>query len=99
MNNAVRLLVGGIEFGGWKSVAIQPGIERQVRDFDLTITNKWPGSTNIPRRVHPGDECELYIGYDKVLTGYVDATPISYDGTSNTVGVRGRSKTADLVDC
>lgn len=99
MNDAVRLLVAGTEFGGWKSVAIQAGIERQVRDFDLTITNKWPGNTEIPRRVHPGDTCELYIGDDKVLTGYVDATPISYDGTSVTVGVRGRSKTADLVDC
>lgn len=100
-NNAVRLLVGGVEFGGWKSVAIQAGIERQVRDFDLTITNEWPGSTNtdIPRRVHPGNVCEVYIGEDRVLTGYVDATPISYDGTSVTVGVRGRSKTADLVDC
>ena len=98
-NNAVRLLVGGQEFGGWKSVAIQGGIERQVRDFDLTITNKWPGNTEIPRRVHPGDACEVFIGDDKVLTGYVDATPISYDGTSVTVGVRGRSKTADLVDC
>lgn len=97
--NLVRLLVGGTEYGGWKSVAIQAGIERQVRDFDLTITNRWPGATDIPRRVHPGDSCELYIGQDKVLTGYVDATPISYDGTQVSVGVRGRSKTADLVDC
>lgn len=99
MNNNVRLLVAGKEFEGWKSVAIQAGIERQVRDFDLSITNAWPGNTEIPRRIHPGDACELYIGDDKVLTGYVDATPVSYDATSVTVGVRGRSKTADLVDC
>lgn len=98
-SNAVRLLIAGVEWGGWKSVSIQAGIERQVRDFDLTITNSWPGNTDIPRRVHPGDVCEVFIGADKVLTGYVDATPVSYDGTSVTVGVRGRSKTADLVDC
>lgn len=98
-SNAVRLLIAGAEYSGWKAVAIQAGIERQVRDFDLTITNTWPGNTEIPRRVHPGDACELWIGDDKVLTGYVDATPVSYDGTSVTVGVRGRSKTADLVDC
>lgn len=97
--NDVRLLIGGLEFGGWKAVSIQAGIERQVRDFDLTITNKWPGNAEIPRRVHPGDLCELFIGDDKVLTGYVDATPITYDAKSVTVGVRGRSKTADLVDC
>lgn len=98
-SNAVRLLIKGTEYGGWKSVAIQAGIERQVRDFDLTITNRWPGATDIPRRVHPGDECEVYIGEDKVLTGYVDATPLSYDGQQVSVGVRGRSRTADLVDC
>lgn len=98
-SNAVRLLVNGTEFGGWKSVAIQAGIERQVRDFDLTITNSWPGNTEIPRRVHPGDACEVWIGDDKVLTGYVDATPVSYDGQTVSVGVRGRSKTGDLVDC
>lgn len=97
--NDVRLLIAGLEFGGWKAVSIQAGIERQVRDFDLTITNKWPGNTEIPRRVHPGDLCELFIGDDKVLTGYVDATPVSYDSKNVTVGVRGRSKTADLVDC
>lgn len=99
MNNAVTLVVKGKEFAGWKAVAIQAGIERQVRDFDLSITNTWPGSGDIPRRVSPGDRCELYIGADKVLTGHVDATPVSYDGKSVSVGVRGRSLTGDLVDC
>lgn len=98
-DNAVRLVIAGQEFGGWKAVSIQAGIERQVRDFDLTITNRWPGNTEIPRRVHPGDACELFIGADKVLSGHVDATPVRYDGNSVEVGVRGRSKTADLVDC
>lgn len=99
MSNIVTLVVGGREFGGWKAVAIQAGIERQVRDFDLSITNRWPGSGDITRRVNPGDRCELYIGADQVLTGNVDATPVSYDGSAYTVGVRGRSLTADLVDC
>jgi len=97
--NAVRLLVNGTEYGGWKSVRIAAGIERQARDFDLDVTDRWPGQTEIPRRIQPGDPCQVYIGEDLVLTGYVDATPIRYDGKSVTVGVKGRSKTADLVDC
>lgn len=95
----VRLVVNGVEFGGWKTVRIETGIERQARSFDLTVTDKWPGQTDIPRRVRPGDACELYIGNDRVATGYIDGTPIRYDGTSVSVGVRARSKTADLVDC
>jgi len=95
----VTLVVNGKEYGGWKSVRITAGIERQARDFDLDVTDTWPGNNNIARRVQPGDICECWIGADKVLTGYIDATPISYTGKAFTVGVKGRSKTADLVDC
>ncbi len=96
--NRVRLTVNGTDYGGWKSVSISAGLDRQARDFDLAVTDRWPGS-DIPRRIGPGDGCRVYIGSDLVLTGYVDATPISYDAQSVTVGVKGRSKTADLVDC
>lgn len=99
MNNAVRLEVNGSDYGGWKSVRIEAGIERQARSFDLAVTDRWPGATDVPRRIKPGDACQVYIGADLVLTGYVDATPIKYDGRSITVATRGRSKTADLVDC
>lgn len=97
--NAVRLIVNDKEYGGWISVSITAGIERQARDFTLSVTDKWPGQTDIPRRIRPGDVCEVFIGNDRILTGYVDATPIAYDSKELTVGVKGRSKTADLVDC
>lgn len=95
----VKLLVNGVEFSGWKEVEIVAGIERLARDFTLGVTSKWPGATDIPRRIKPGDLCEVFIGSDKLLTGHVDATPIRYDGKSISVGIKGRSKTADLVDC
>lgn len=99
LQDRVRLVVGGIQFGGWKNVRIETGIDRQARSFDLEVTDRWPGSTDVPRRVKPGDACALYIGEDRVATGYIDGTPIRYDATSVTVGIRARSKTADLVDC
>lgn len=99
MNDDVMLRVNGIEFGGWKEYEIAAGIERQARDFTLSVTSVWPGATDVPRLIRQGDVCEVFIGADKLLTGYVDATPISYDGKSLSVGVKGRSKTADLVDC
>lgn len=99
MSDAITLRVNGMDFAGWLEVEIVAGIERQARDFSLAITQSWPGATDIPRRVRPGDVCEVWIGGDKVLTGYVDATPISYDAQQVSVGVKGRSKTADLVDC
>ena len=97
-NNRVRLLVKDTDFSGWKSVSITAGIDRQARDFKLSVTDRWPGS-DVARRVVPGDKCKVCIGKDLVLTGYVDSTPIIYDKESVTVAVKGRSKTADLVDC
>ncbi|MGJ8619620.1 MAG: phage baseplate assembly protein [Methylophilaceae bacterium] len=99
MSNDVLLRVNGQDFGGWKSIEITAGIERQARDFSLNITSVWPGQKDLPRRVNPGDLCELWVGKDKLITGYIDATPVNYDGNQISVGITGRSKTADLVDC
>lgn len=99
MSDDVTLRVNGVDYGGWLSVQITPGIERQCRDFSLAITRKWPGMKELVRQVQPWDMCEVLIGSDKVLTGYIDATPISYDGDSVSVSIKGRGKTADLVDC
>ena len=80
--NEVTLLVGGIEYGGWKSVRIEAGIDRQARSFDLEVTSKWPGNTDIAAHIKQGDVVQVKIGSDLVLTGYVDATPIRYDESS-----------------
>ena len=62
------------------------------------MSHPWPGSNgSLP--IKPGDVCTVKIGNDPVMTGYVDATPVSYDANSITRNVSGRSKTADLVDC
>lgn len=106
--NQVRLVVGGQEFGGWKKIRIEAGIERQARSFELEVTDRWPGPTSaatadsappVWRRIRPFDACQVFIGNDLVLTGYVDATPIQYDGKRVSVTVKGRSRTCDLVDC
>ncbi len=97
--NRVTLLADGLEYGGWKSVEISAGIERQARDFTLGITWRWPGSGDNPARIRPGSRCQVKIGPDLVLTGYVYTTPVSYDARQVTVGVAGRSLTSDLVDC
>lgn len=94
----VILTVNGLNYGGWKSISISAGLERLARDFTLAITWKWPGNT-VQRPPQAGQKCQVYIGNDLVLTGYIFATPISYDGNSITLAVQGRSLTADLVDC
>lgn len=98
-DNSVTLVVNGREYAGWKSVSIQAGIERVARSFSLAITRSWPNAPQLQRLVQPFDSCQVYIGDDLVLTGDIDATPISYDAAGISVSVNGRSKTARLVDC
>jgi prophage tail gpP-like protein len=99
MSDEVRLTVNGKTYAGWKSVRIEAGLERVARSFEVSVTDQWPGSTDKVRRIAPGDLCEVSIGDDLVCTGYVDATPIYYDASGYSLIIRGRSKTADLVDC
>lgn len=97
--NDVTLSVGGHDYGGWKSVSIGAGLERQARDFTLGITWRWPGGGEVPVRIRQGEAVEVRIGQELLLTGYVFSTPIRYDSESVTLSIAGRSRTADLVDC
>ncbi len=102
MSNHVILRVNGREWGGWTRVQISAGIERLSRDFNVEITRQWPGesgSVPLQPRIKKGELVEVLIGQDKVLTGWIEATPIRYDAKSIQVGISGRSKTADLIDC
>lgn len=97
--NEVTLTVDGDRYHGWTEVKIGAGIERIARDFNLSITWKWPGSTQRPVRIRQGSRSEVRIGRDLVLTGYAFSTPIRYTATEVSCTVSGRSLTADLVDC
>ncbi|WP_413723433.1 phage baseplate assembly protein [Sodalis sp. RH24] len=103
MDNNVTLRVNGREWAGWTSVSISAGVERIARDFNVEITRKWPGDADDAAQMQPrikyGDKVEVLIGTDQVITGYVDATPVRYDAHSLSVGIVGRSKTEDLIDC
>ncbi|KPX22609.1 Bacteriophage Mu P [Pseudomonas syringae pv. delphinii] len=96
--NVVTLTVGDHDYAGWKSVEISAGIERQARSFEVSITWQWPG-TEVAHPIMPGAACEVRIGGELILTGWVFAAPINYDGKQVTLKISGRSKTADLIDC
>lgn len=102
MNDNVTLRVNGREWNGWTSVRIGAGIERLARDFSVEITRQWPGDegiTTLQPRIKNGSKVEVLIGDERVITGWVEATPVRYDARSVSTGIAGRSLTADLIDC
>lgn len=96
--NEVKLLVDGQAFIGWKEVIIKPSLECMAGSFELSVTTKWNGQDE-PYKLREGLPCQVLIGDDPVITGYIDAYEPRGDKTSISISIHGRDKTADLVDC
>lgn len=87
-----------IELKGWTAVRVTVGMERCPSDFFLEITDfNRPDFVDV--EVVEGDECEVRIGADVVVTGYVDRFMPRISAGSHTITISGRGKCQDLVDC
>ncbi|XTZ40076.1 phage baseplate assembly protein [Salmonella enterica] len=97
-SDRVSLIVGGKKIEGWDSVRVTRAIERFPSDFDLGLMDYYPGSLD-EQLVREGDACEIRIGNDLVITGYVDDWAPSISRGRHEVRATGRGKCQDLVDC
>lgn len=97
MSNELIISVGGLNITEWTSVRLTRSVERVVSDFEFSITDREPGWWKYP--IAPGDACQVFIGNDLVLTGYIDRYTPSFDARQHNITVSGRSKTQDIVDC
>ncbi len=97
--DVVTLRVNGRNFAGWQGVAITRSIEQAASSFTLQATPRYPGEPN-PIRIVPGDaKCAVFIGGEKVITGWIDSLAPTLDATAAKLTVAGRSLTCDVVDC
>lgn len=85
-------------FRGWTSVRVTRGIERCPSDFQITATDRNPDQP-FELLINDGDACQIMLGADLVLTGYVDRVLTSIGPDSHSVTILGRSKCEDIVDC
>lgn len=94
----LSLIVGGVQWRGWKEVRVSAGLTRAARDFDVSVTERWPGQGD-PLPLHPGQACEVRLDDEPVLTGWIDTDAPDFSSSTHGVRIAGRSRTADLVDC
>lgn len=97
MADDLTLIAGSRRISGWESIRVTRGIERMPSDFEVSMTERYPGELDFV--VQPGDACQVKLGADLVMTGYVDRYTPAIDGDSHSIGIQGRGKCADLVDC
>lgn len=91
----VAVVTGGKKITGWESVSVTLRAEGFPNSFSVSLSDP-PGTTVFAVE---GDDCEIYLGDDLVITGYIDAAPEGADPLSHTLLISGRGKTADIADC
>ena len=96
--NELTVVTGGKTFGGWQDVRVTRGVERMPGDFEILLTERYPGQAGAVA-LEPGADCVVYLGNDRVITGYIDRIAPSLSPASHAVRASGRGKCQDLVDC
>jgi prophage tail gpP-like protein len=82
---------------GWQQVRVTVGIERVPPDFEITYTERIAdGTTSVAA---PGQICQISIGSDAVITGYIDRVIETISEGEHQLTLTGRGQTQDLVDC
>ena len=96
-SDTLSLIVNGQTWTGWQRVSITRAMERMPANFMIQVTEKYPSSADIV--FNPGDRCQVMIGSDLVITGYIDRYQAIVVANNHTVSIFGRSLSQDLVDC
>ncbi|MFZ6765018.1 phage baseplate assembly protein [Pseudoroseomonas sp. WGS1072] len=65
------LLVDGQRLSGWQEIRVSRGIERILSDFDISLTERYPDEMDAAI-LRAGTLCQVLIGGDVVVTGYID---------------------------
>lgn len=94
----LTLRIGGVDIQGWTEVRVTRGVERVPGDFEITMTERFPGDLNAVT-VLPGQPCQVLLGADVVITGYVDRFAPGISARGHQIRVSGRGACCDLVDC
>lgn len=97
-DHIVELQVGGIAYSGWTTVEIERGIDQMTGTFSLRLAaRERTGAEDWP--IAEGAECRVVLAGAPLITGYIDSFTTFVGPEERGIDVRGRDRTADLVDC
>lgn len=97
-DSTVRLVVAGKAFAGWQEVEIERGLDALAGGFRMAFTETFPDQPE-QWQIEPGDACEVWIGEDRVMTGWIDRREGSATVDRHQLEISGRERTSDLLDC
>ncbi len=92
LENKVTLKVNGIDYSGWTSVSIITSLQSFYRTFSLESSRRVSSEGIFGVEIRTCDEVEVFIGEDKVITGYVTKVDVSYNASSLHIRIQGAGK-------
>jgi prophage tail gpP-like protein len=99
MQEQITLKVNGIEWSSWEEATLVDNFGATLcSTFELTLADEWR-SQYLARPIATGMKCELWLGTEKRMTGWIDKVDPGYGPTRHGIRISGRDLTQDLVDC
>lgn len=104
MDDQVALLINGKQYKGWTEISLNTAMDALAGAFAISLTERWAGDGRTPSQIESwpilnGDRCQVTIGGESIIDGYVDQFRPSFSPTEHTIEIQGRDKTGDLIDC
>lgn len=94
----ITLRIAGVDWTYWHSVEISRQIDAIAGSFFIALADRWTdGAEALP--IAAGMECEVLIGGDPVIKGYIDTSSPFFSAQDHGITITGRDQSADLVDC
>ena len=87
--NNVYLKVNGVNYGGWTSVNIVTSLQSLYRSFSVVSSRRVNAKGSFTLGFDVGDKVEVYLGQDKVITGYVKKVNVTCNSTLLNLRVDG----------
>lgn len=92
------LMVRGREISGWEEIEVTLRCEGFPNSFQIGLSVRDPVHKGAVLAA-AGDGCEVRLGDDLVISGYIDRDISSGDARGHNLKLVGRGKCCDLVDC
>lgn len=91
---SIVLETGGRRYDNWTSARVERSLDTISGSFEFEAIADSVDSFPIPR----GQSVRVYVNNVAVMTGFVDRIGVSYSANEHRITIRGRDKTADIVD-
>lgn len=98
MADDLTLAIDGQKISGWQEISVTLLALGFPNSFAVTLSDIDPV---LRAKIHAqaGDSCQVSLGDDIVITGYIDRDISSVEPDGHQLQIVGRGKTQDLVDC